>query len=209
MKCPNCGAETSAGRFCSYCGSELPQPNNSITTTNTYNNSEANTYHVTNVYYINQDPNQMLNHPQLPQSNPGAYQVRYQAPVQAPYVYQSMISSKNKDLTFILCLLFGVLGVHRFYAGKIGTGILYLFTGGLFGIGSFIDLISISSNSFKDSDNLPIKGTLVWGRRILAFYLFVVSMAAFSDSDSGTTGAALIMLILSVVIFIRSFKKSK
>jgi TM2 domain-containing membrane protein YozV len=38
---------------------------------------------------------------------------------------------------------FGVLGFHRFYLGKIGTGLLYMFTGGLFGIGAFYDLITM------------------------------------------------------------------
>ena len=46
---------------------------------------------------------------------------------------------KNKWLAVLLCVLFGCLGVHRFYEGKIGTGILWLFTGGLLGIGAIID----------------------------------------------------------------------
>lgn len=38
---------------------------------------------------------------------------------------------------------FGALGFHRFYLGKIGTGLLYIITGGLFGIGCVYDLITL------------------------------------------------------------------
>lgn len=48
---------------------------------------------------------------------------------------------KNKWIAFLLCFFLGYLGVHRFYEGKIGTGILYFFTFGLFGIGVLVDLI--------------------------------------------------------------------
>lgn len=48
---------------------------------------------------------------------------------------------KNKWTAFLLCLIFGVFGAHKFYEGKTGMGILYLFTVGLFGIGWLIDLI--------------------------------------------------------------------
>lgn len=49
----------------------------------------------------------------------------------------------NKWVAFCLCLFLGVLGAHKFYEGKIGTGILYFFTGGLFLIGCIIDLFNI------------------------------------------------------------------
>ncbi|MFP5275367.1 TM2 domain-containing protein [Coleofasciculus sp.] len=39
--------------------------------------------------------------------------------------------------------LFGFAGLHRFYNGKIGTGLLWFFTGGLFGVGQFVDLFLI------------------------------------------------------------------
>lgn len=48
---------------------------------------------------------------------------------------------KNKWVAVLLCLFLGVFGVHRFYEGKIGTGLLYLFTFGIGGIGACVDLI--------------------------------------------------------------------
>lgn len=48
---------------------------------------------------------------------------------------------RNKWTAFILCLLLGYLGVHKFYEGRILSGLLYLFTGGLFGIGWLLDTL--------------------------------------------------------------------
>ena len=50
---------------------------------------------------------------------------------------------KNKWVAFFLCFFLGFLGAHKFYEGKIVRGLIYMFTGGLFGIGILIDLISI------------------------------------------------------------------
>ena len=50
---------------------------------------------------------------------------------------------KNKWVAFLLCLFLGFFGAHKFYEGKALLGILYLFTGGLFGIGWIIDCISL------------------------------------------------------------------
>lgn len=49
----------------------------------------------------------------------------------------------NKWVAFVLCVVLGVLGVHRFYEHKIGTGILWLLTGGMFGIGWIVDMVLI------------------------------------------------------------------
>jgi TM2 domain-containing membrane protein YozV len=71
-----------------------------------------------------------------------------------PYGYAS---NRRVLIAFLLCFFLGYLGVHRFYAGKIGTGLLWLFTGGLFGIGWFIDTIVIVCGAFRDGDGLPIR----------------------------------------------------
>jgi len=49
----------------------------------------------------------------------------------------------SKWIAFILCFFLGLLGAHKFYEGKAGMGILYIFTAGLFGIGALVDLIVI------------------------------------------------------------------
>lgn len=53
------------------------------------------------------------------------------------------VREKNKWVAFFLCLFLGGVGAHKFYEGKIGMGILYLFTVGLFGIGWFVDCIAL------------------------------------------------------------------
>lgn len=69
------------------------------------------------------------------------------------------ISSKSGLATFLLCLFLGSLGVHRFYVGKIGTGILMLLTSGGFGIWYLYDLITIVCNNFTDKKGNRIEIT--------------------------------------------------
>jgi TM2 domain-containing membrane protein YozV len=67
-----------------------------------------------------------------------------------------MESSKSRLVALLLCIFVGSLGIHRFYAGKTGTGILWLFTLGLCGIGTLVDLIMIIVGSFTDSQGNAI-----------------------------------------------------
>ncbi|MFO0905438.1 MAG: TM2 domain-containing protein [Pirellulales bacterium] len=57
---------------------------------------------------------------------------RYQA---GPYDY---------SLAWILLTFFGLFGIHRFYLGKIVTGLIYLFTGGLLGLGILYDFWTLN-----------------------------------------------------------------
>jgi TM2 domain-containing membrane protein YozV len=66
------------------------------------------------------------------------------------------VSSKSRLVAFLLCFFIGYLGIHRFYVGKTGTGILWFFTGGCFGIGWLIDIIMILVGSFTDKAGLPV-----------------------------------------------------
>lgn len=51
--------------------------------------------------------------------------------------------AKNKWIALLLCTLLGFFGAHKFYEGKAGMGILYIFTGGLFCIGVVIDFFTL------------------------------------------------------------------
>ena len=69
------------------------------------------------------------------------------------------ISEKGFVPMILLCFFLGGLGVHRFYAGKMGTGILMLLTFGGFGIWTIVDFITIVIGNFTDADGRPIKST--------------------------------------------------
>lgn len=94
----------------------------------------------------NQYPQQYTHYPQA-----------YYPPTPPQQIRLSYQSDKSKSVALVLCILFGFLGFHQFYVGKIGMGLLYLFTAGLFGIGWLIDIFAIASGSFKDNNGAPLK----------------------------------------------------
>jgi hypothetical protein len=66
---------------------------------------------------------------------------------------------KSKTLAYFLWIVgfFGLLGFHRFYLGKIATGLLWFITFGLFGIGAFIDLFTLGSQVEQHNTSLELK----------------------------------------------------
>ena len=64
--------------------------------------------------------------------------------------------SNKRLIALLLCIFLGEFGVHRFYVGKIGTGVLWLLTFGLFGVGALVDLIMIIVGAFKDKNGNPL-----------------------------------------------------
>ena len=126
VKCANCGAPLQEGvRFCTYCGTQVPQ-------------AEQGPGTVGNTYQVNTD-NQYGT--RVENSTVTINNV-YQAPSGSPYPMTGG-KPKSKWVAFLLCLLLGIFGAHKFYEGKIGMGILYIFTFGLLGIGVLVDLIII------------------------------------------------------------------
>jgi TM2 domain len=68
-------------------------------------------------------------------------------------------SDKSRLVALLLCFLIGVFGVHRFYVGKIGTGLLQIFTLGGLGIWALVDFVLIAVGEFTDKQGRKLK---VW-----------------------------------------------
>ncbi|MEX0662324.1 MAG: TM2 domain-containing protein [Balneolaceae bacterium] len=68
-------------------------------------------------------------------------------------LFKSMYKARRKDPLLILLLsavgLFGIAGIHRFFMGHVGMGILYFLTAGLCFIGTIVDMINYKNFGFE------------------------------------------------------------
>lgn len=156
MKCPQCGADLQTEITCKFCGYRRPTKLCPVCKTENageYCSSCGHQFDSVSTA-IPQQPTiiiQNVTSPAAPVTSP--------EPKPSPtYKYQFPIkSSKGQLATLLICLFLGYFGIHYFYVNKIGMGLVYLFTFGLFGIGWFVDIIRIASGKFRDSRGLPIK----------------------------------------------------
>ncbi|MDR3137186.1 MAG: TM2 domain-containing protein [Coriobacteriales bacterium] len=70
------------------------------------------------------------------------------------------VSTKSWWVALILCVFLGLFGAHRFYVGKIGTGIIWLLTVGFFAIGWIADIVFLCLSKFTDKQDRPIVGSM-------------------------------------------------
>lgn len=126
LNCPNCGTPIGNKKFCKFCGEQIDKE--CVVCPKCGKQVESLAGNDTN-------PNIIINN----SSNASAAASASANATVRPVVYGR---PKDKWVALLLCI-FTLCG-HKFYEGKIGMGILYLCTAGLFGIGWIIDIISLA-----------------------------------------------------------------
>lgn len=170
MRCGNCGAEIDNGMTsCPYCGATVRYMGQSNNSWQQGGWSGQNTDF--NQGYQNQSYQNQWNN------------------------YNDASGFKSQAIALVLNFFLGTLGVHRFYLGKIGTGIIWLLTLGVFGIGYFVDFIRLLFNKMKDKKGRPLILCSIGLRVLFAilavgmiiFYVFVASVLVRTSTLTITT----------------------
>jgi len=162
--CTKCGAALPSGSaFCMNCGAR----NIAAAQTQSYPQASAQTYTQTPTY--TQSPGQMPNQVNTQiggQAGQAGYTIQNNYTTynytnsgnytsQQTHINQNVYNDthtagfgkrgrKDKTVAILLCIFLGYFGIHRLYEGKIASGLLWMFTGGLGGIGWILDLIILA-----------------------------------------------------------------
>jgi len=132
MFCTNCGSQQDEGaKFCGSCGSALGA-NTAAPVAAPAPATEA------------------------PAAQPAPAPAVAPAPAYVPSA-STETSPNNWLVALLLCFFLGYLGIHRFYVGKIGSGIGMILTFGGFGIWVLIDFIMICTSSFRDMQGRALR----------------------------------------------------
>lgn len=124
MKCPNCGSPRDRDdRYCPYCKTKF-DPYATVP---------------------NEKPEIHIHYHQENRPEPRVV-------VEPIYTPVEQRSHRSRLLALLLCIFLGWFGVHKFYLGKNGMGVLYLFTCGLFAYGWLIDLFILAFGNPKDKE---------------------------------------------------------
>ncbi|MBF4607542.1 TM2 domain-containing protein [Curtobacterium sp. VKM Ac-1393] len=74
--------------------------------------------------------------------------------------YSNARPQKHIGTAYKWIFFFGIVGAHRYYMGKVGTGILYTFTAGLFGIGVLVDVFTLDGQVIDVNEKNSVTPTL-------------------------------------------------
>jgi len=156
MQCPSCGAPATSA-ICPYCGTRLPvqmpeaQPivAEHVTVNHIY---AADGTEIQIGQPIPYDPRE----PRRAQESARQDSVEQWVQEAQARGQVELISPKSRTITLVLCIVFGILGAHRFYVGRYGLGILYFFTFGVLGIGWLVDIVLACMGVMRDGNDLPI-----------------------------------------------------
>lgn len=117
-----------------------------------------------------------------------------QATVGVPSASSAVTSTTDSNTSqfwtvFLLSLFLGVFGAHRFYAGKIKSGIVQLLTFGGFGIWAFIDTVTILLSKFKNAQGIVYRNAkpkVAWGIFAVVCLFGIISAASNGKNDNST-----------------------
>lgn len=120
--------------------------------------------------------------------------VRNQAKAEVQQV-QRQPAQKKRSTALLLCIFLGGLGAHRFYVGKIWTGLLWLFTLGFWGVGSLVDFCLIYDNKFTDDA----------GRPLYDEYTANMTPEEYADAVAGPRKARKIIIVVALALCLACF----